>query len=205
MGSAVLYGGPVLALLLLIAIHHRLAILPTALSIVARRERIDGEARAMTALQEAAAAKVGPITTSLRALAEQSEARNRDAVAAAELRARVAERRASEAASALGAASELVRELRMTLDGLGDLRATLARMGEPPTVASPRVTPVPDSGARKTVEVEPQAGGTPPPTRAGEGDPDDERTKVSSRSVVGAPPESRPAILPPPSSGAGHG
>jgi small-conductance mechanosensitive channel len=123
------------------ALCRRLDRLPAAFLARARRERREGEARALAVLQEEAAAKVGAITTSLRALEEQHEARSRDERAAAELRARVAERRAQEAAPALVPAVELVRELRAMIDRLTE--------SEEPAACAPtedRVTPTLPTG-----------------------------------------------------------
>jgi hypothetical protein len=77
---------------------------------------------------------------SLRALEEQAAARHRDEVAAVEVRARVAERRASETLPALGAALDLVHELRSMLD---------AMIGAAPGAhPAERVTPVLDPSAQ---------------------------------------------------------
>jgi hypothetical protein len=125
------------------ALCRKLAGLPAAFRAQVRRERSEGEGRAMAVLQEAAAAKVGSITLALRALEERAVARHRDEVAALEVRARVAERRALEVVPPLGAAVELVRALRSALDALSGL------VTEPrePTAEHPadRVTPVLDS------------------------------------------------------------
>jgi hypothetical protein len=102
------------------ALWNKLAGLPAAIQAEMRRERREGEARALTVLQEAAAAKVGSITLALRSLEEQESARHRAELGAAELRARLAERRAAEVAPVLGAASDLVRDLRTLLDRVQD-------------------------------------------------------------------------------------
>ena len=123
------------------ALYRKLAGLPGAFLAQARRERTEGEARAMAVLQETAAAKVGSITLSLRSLEEQTLARHRDERAAVELRARVAERRGSETLPALGAAQDLVRELRSVLD---TLLGSAAETHEP---AADRITPLLESEA----------------------------------------------------------
>jgi hypothetical protein len=105
------------------ALWNKLAGLPAAIQAEVRRERREGEARALTVLQEAAAARVGSITLALRSLEEQESARHRAELGAAETRARVAERRVSEVLPALGAASDLVRELRALLDWVRDAEA----------------------------------------------------------------------------------
>ena len=115
--------------------------LPAAFLALARRERAEGEARALTALQEMAAARVGAITLSLQSLEEQQIERNRDERAAAEVRARVAERRVAEMVPALGAATELVREARSLVDALSD---HVAVTEDPP---DGRPTPVPEHTA----------------------------------------------------------
>ena len=110
--------GAGLNLVLWAVLRRKIDELPAAFLALARRERAEGEARALTALQEMAAARVGAITLSLHALEEQQIERNRDERAAAEVRARVAERRAAEVVPPLGAASELVREARSLVDAL---------------------------------------------------------------------------------------
>jgi hypothetical protein len=79
---------------------------------LSRQERAADEAHALAVLEAAAAARINVLTLSLRSYEEQLAERSREAVAAAELRARVAEGRSTAAVSALGAASQLVGELR---------------------------------------------------------------------------------------------
>ena len=169
MVTGILYGGLALALALLVAIYRRLGALPFALRAQARRERDAGQAEALTALQAAAAAKVGAITAAISSHEEEAAARCLSEIGAAELRARVAERRTSDAIPVLGAASELVRELRHLLDELRPAGAEL-RPAHP--------TPMPDSGARLTVATGRPARCAPP---AGEDEPEDEPTMVARR------------------------
>jgi len=157
MVTGILCGGLALVVVLLVAIYRRLGALPIALRAQVKRERAVGQAQALTALQEAAAAKVGPITASIRAYEEGAATRYREEVAAAEVRARMAERRASNAVPVLGAASELVRDLRRTLDDVLALGPQVAAR------RSAAVTPVPDSGARVAIEVRRCACGGGPP------------------------------------------
>jgi hypothetical protein len=119
--TVVLCVGLALALALLVAAHRRLDGLPLRIWSIAKRERDEREGAAVTALQEATAARVGPIVSSLRSYHEQIAATLRVQVADAEMRARVAERRSSEAGVALRAASELVREARALRDDLARL------------------------------------------------------------------------------------
>jgi hypothetical protein len=86
--------------------------LPLRLALLLKERRAADEAHALAVLEAAASAKVHAQTLSLRAHDEELAQRHRDAVAAAELRAHVAERRSAGAVSALDAASALVRELR---------------------------------------------------------------------------------------------
>jgi hypothetical protein len=149
--SILLGAGLVLALALLIAIHGKLAELPLRIRRQVERDRAADEARALTTLQEAAAARVGTIVLSLRQCHEALEAYLRSDIAQSETRARVCERRSSDAGVALGAASALVSELRGILDDLprlGHARASPAIVGAQ--------LPEPEDGAdasRVTVEI----------------------------------------------------
>ena len=221
MGLVILFVclGAALNLALWATLWRSVAGLPAAFLALARRERAEGEARALTVLEEMAARRVGAITSSLQALEEQQIERNRNEIAAAEVRARVAERRATDAAPVLGAASELVRELRRTLDelgrtleGLGGLLSVVQVASDMALAAAP-ATPMPDSGARRTGGM----GGTqaaaretvpagpasdrrtletaPPPGCAlslippGEEDADDDCTLVATRPAIRPPPQ----------------
>ncbi len=123
MGLVILFvgAGAALNLALWVALWRKVDELPAAFLALARRERADAEARALTVLQEMAAARVTSITLSLQSLEEQHIERNRNERAEAEVRARVAERRAHDTGTALAPAGALVRELRATLDALGEL------------------------------------------------------------------------------------
>jgi len=165
--ATLLFGaGLVLALALLIAINHRLARLVPRLSAIVRAERAHDDARSLTALQEAAAAKVGLVTVSLRRYEEQVAEAFRAQVAEAETRARMVERQSADAGIALSAAAELVRELRALLDGAG------ARRDQP--AAEP-------DDARRTLKL-----GAPPGNADDE--PDEEPTKVGKPPATGAAP-----------------
>jgi hypothetical protein len=119
--TVVLCVGLALALALLVAVHRRLDGLPLRIWSIAKKERAQDESAAVTALQEATAARVGPIVTSIRAHEEQIAAIFRTQVAEAQMRARIAERQSSDAGVALRAASELVREARALRDDLARL------------------------------------------------------------------------------------
>jgi hypothetical protein len=99
------------------ALYRRLDGLPLRLWSMAKTDREAGDSRALTLLQERTAAKVGDIVSSLRTHEEHVADAFRAQVAEAEIRARVSERRSSEAGVALSVASGLVRELRELLDG----------------------------------------------------------------------------------------
>jgi hypothetical protein len=133
------------------ALYRRLDGLPERIFALARRQRAADQARALTVLQEMAAARVGPLVQGLRVYHEQLDADLRGRIAAAELRARVTERSSSEAGVALSAASTLVRELRALLDGVTGLAA--------PAVGEAR-------DARDTVETAPADSGTARKPRA---------------------------------------
>jgi hypothetical protein len=111
-----LVAGLGLALVLLIALHHRISSLPFALWSEARREREDTAPKALDAMKEAVAAKVGNSLIALQRYEDNIAGIFRAQVADAETRARVAERRAADTSSALQAATTLLRELREVLD-----------------------------------------------------------------------------------------
>jgi hypothetical protein len=100
------------------ALYRQLDGLPLRIWSLAKKERGDGDARALTALEETTAARVGAIVMSLRTYEEHLAAAFRAQVAEAEVRARIVERQSAEAGVVLSAASALVRELRGALDGV---------------------------------------------------------------------------------------
>ena len=177
--AIVLSGGLLLASALLI-IHRRLSRLPARLVAILRQERAQDDARSLWALQEATAIRVAASTAALRAHEEQVAASFRAQIADAETRARVAERRSSDAAVALSAAAELVRELRAALDTFGELRAA--------RVASPEVAVDADRTTRATCAL-PRVGPGGLPSAAAEGDEADEneQTRVGRKPRAAAP------------------
>jgi hypothetical protein len=174
MATALIGAGIALALLLLLDLRRRLDALPARIYGIAKQERDRDERHATTALTEATAAKVISITAALRVYEEELAATSRLQAADAEKRARMSERRLSDAGTALEAAAVLVRELRGVLDGL---RAA------PPAVASE-----PDPDTRATVEMIRPATSVPPP-RDGEDDEPEELTTVTTRA-----PETTPMV-----------
>jgi hypothetical protein len=182
MFAIVLSSGLLLASVLL-AIHRRLSGLPARLVAILRQERAQDEARAVWALQEATAIRVGASTVALRAHEEQIAATFRAQIAEAEARARVAERRSSDAAVALSTATELVREVRATLEALGEVPFIVAELrGLQARVAEHAVeVPSPDS-ARQTIEIGPPVSCALP---VDEEEPDEEPTKISARPELG--------------------
>lgn len=132
MATFLLGAGLALAIALLVAIYRKLERLPT---------RAQSDATAIIALKNATAIEVATITAALRSYEEHLAEQHQQAVAGAETRARLAERRASDAGVALSAASELVRELRALIDD--------ARGSRVQPLAEPAVVDIDD--ARKTV------------------------------------------------------
>jgi hypothetical protein len=126
-------------------LHRKVAEVPRTVWEIVRQERAAEAARAQTLVQEAAAVRVGAIVRSLREHEEQGAASLRAQIAEAENRARVTERRASDAGVALSAVSELVRESRALRDELRSLVAT-ARAPAAPGAASE------ERAERETVE-----------------------------------------------------
>jgi hypothetical protein len=114
-------------------IARRVDLIPWRTWELSKKELAHENGPALAALQEAA--KLGPVVASIRAYHEQIAADFRAQIGDAQLRARVVERRSSDAGVALDAASALVRELRALRD------AELARGGSPPAPA-PHPPPV---------------------------------------------------------------
>jgi hypothetical protein len=114
------------------ALYLRVDGLPLRIWSMAKKERAESDTRSATALQEAAAGKVGAIVNALRAYQEEVAKAYRAQIGEADLRTRICERRSSEAGVALSAATVLVRELRAILDrvGLPAEKADGARLSE---------------------------------------------------------------------------
>jgi hypothetical protein len=224
-GSTALFLGLILYAGTLVLIRSWINATPARLRAIAKQERERDERRDVDALQEATAVKVGTITRSLRDHEEQIAADLRAQVAAAETRARMAEarargaeREASEATSMLAVVSELLRDVRATHQGLGELPALVDELRAMVAKAGPRAPAAPPDieaeEARQTVEMKAPASGEPPPDAAADDDdaPDEEMTKVAERPaahLLAAPSSSglrlapARAAVPPPASGRG--
>jgi hypothetical protein len=146
-------------------IYRKVAELPRTVWEIVRQERAAETARAQGALQEAAALKVGAILRSLREHEEQSAASLRAQIADAENRARVTERRASDAGVALSTASELVRESRALRDDLRGVVATATAPAAPRGAGEERETVELPRGAPEAVETTRMPGGAAPASR----------------------------------------
>jgi hypothetical protein len=218
-GSVAILLGLALYVGTLVLIRNWINATPARLWAIAKQERERDERKELDALQEATAAKVGAITRALREHGEQITADLRAQMAAAETRARmaetrvrVAEREASNATSMLAIASELLRDVRSTHQGLGELPALIAELRAlaktgPATLPAP--PPEGDDETRKTVEMRPPASCTPPGSAEGEDEPEEELTQVASRPAALPVPASSsglrisPRAAPPPASGGG--
>jgi len=176
---AVVCLGAGLHLTLFVATYRALAALPERVWKLAQAERTATEARALTALQEVAATKVGSLVLGLRAYHDQFETHLRAQVAEAEVRARVAERRSLDAGTALDAASTLVAELRGLVE---DLPRLLARAAVQHAVeGTPTLPPKRDAGADPAPDHATIEGG-----HADDADePEEERTHVAPRPLPG--------------------
>lgn len=169
-----------LGFVLLLRIQREVAGLPARVWSIARQERARDDSHALAVLQEAAAGKVIAITAALRLYEEELAATSRAQVADAEKRARIAERRQSEAGAPMEAATLLVRELRSALD---ELRAGRAA---PPDEAPPTTPAEPDQ--RPTVEMpKAPASCAPPANDAEEEEEHEELTTVAARPPAGTP------------------
>ncbi|MFT3769635.1 MAG: hypothetical protein QM820_29720 [Minicystis sp.] len=194
-----------LSLALLVMILRKLDGLPARVWAIARHERERDESLALTALQEATAAKVGTMTAALRQYEEQVAATLRAQVADAQARARAAERRLSDTGSALEAATALVRELRAALDEARVPSAPRFGASEEPVHPKADGAALGDADQRETVEMpKPPASCEPP---ASDDEPEEELTTIAARPPPGttaasnglrfAPrPKARPAVLP---------
>ena len=203
MANALLGAALALILLLLLDLRRRLDGLPARLWSIARQERDRDEKKATTALTEATAGKVISITAALRVYEEELAARSRLLVADAEKRARIAERRLSDAGAALDAATALVRELRGALDQARS--AALAAPAEPDpdtraTVEMPwRAAPPAPSEARESKARESKARKSEArESEARESEEPEELTTVAARPVAIAPPGSAEPLSPEP-------
>ena len=164
-------------------IYRKVATLPRTVWEIVRQERAAEAARAQTALQEAAALRVGAITLSLREHEEALTAGLRAQIADADNRARVIERRASDAGVALSTATELVRESRALRDGLrGQVAAT---------------APPPAADQRETIELPKLAPEAVETTRKPEGSAPASRERRSPRGTAeGLAPPGSAVVLP---------
>jgi hypothetical protein len=171
--SAALLLGLALYVATILVIRRWVADIPARVATLIERERTNGEQRALDTLRAAAGERVGKLVLSLRDYEEQTAAAVRARAAADSTRARMAEgradaaaREAAEALTVLGAASELVKQLRAVLD----------RAEPPPTEARDEAG---DPQERRTVEMKPRAG--LPSAHDDEPEEEEERTKVAAR------------------------
>lgn len=116
--------------------------LPLRVWQVAQRNRAADETRALDVLQAAAASRLGGLVIGVQTYHEQLAGLVRAQLAETEVRARVGERRASEAGSALVVASALVRDLRTLAEDLPSIFDRRARRDdrEPPPSPEARST-----------------------------------------------------------------
>jgi hypothetical protein len=163
------------------ALFSKLNELPRRLGRFAERHDAEGERSGMTALQEAVASRVAGYRTQ---------------VIDAEIRARLAERQASEAGVALFAASALVRELHQVLDRAHQGARAPSRSAptlpeerdtamEPAAIGTTRKPGGPEPASRERPS--PRAGLSseiaPAPQDEGERSSEDDMTQMLSRPV----------------------
>jgi hypothetical protein len=155
------------------ALFAKLRALPLSVAKAAQRDRVADEKLALDVLQAAAASRVAGLVIGLQRYHEQLGGLVRAQLADAEVRARVSERRSSDAAVALSAASVLVRELRGLLNDAATLMDCAAARTAP-DATSPRTglssgivpAPVPQEGEDRLT--------------------DDDLTHIGSRPLSGA-------------------
>jgi hypothetical protein len=151
--------GAALNLALWGAVYHKLHDFPASASKVIERNRAVDETRALDVLQAAAASRLGGLVVGVQTYHEQLAGLARAKVAEAEVRARMTERRASDAAVALDAASALVRDLRTLAE---DLPSLMDRRALHTGIAIGEATArreEPDPEERATVEMPPGTSG----------------------------------------------
>lgn len=120
-----------LVLVELWVLHRRVNELPLATWSVVKDMRAEDQAKALDALEEAAASKVPALVAEIRSYHDELEASLRGHAANAEMRARVIERRSLEVGVALGEASRLLSQLRAIVDG-----ASARREPQPAQIAA---------------------------------------------------------------------
>jgi hypothetical protein len=103
------------------ALYYKVQHTPLAVWQALQRTRAADENRALDVLQAAAASRIAGLVLALQSHHEHLAALVRAQIADAEMRARVSERRSSEAGIALDAASTLVRDLRTLAEDLPSL------------------------------------------------------------------------------------
>jgi hypothetical protein len=151
MGTLIVIGvvGAVLNLALWGAVYFKLSELPASVGRIVQRDRVADETRALDTLQAMAAARLGGLVVGIQTYHGEMATRLNAQVAAADTRARLIERRASEAGVALYTATTLVRQLRGLLDDLSSASAPVP----PERTSAPDVDP--DDVNRATVEMRP--------------------------------------------------
>ena len=174
-----------LCLALLLAVYVRLSSLPRRVAETIRQERARETSSAQSALQEAAAVRVGAIVQALRAHEAEMAVSLRMQIADAEIRARVAERREQDVGAALGAAVDLVRDLYTLRD---QAREMLSRAALPPLVSN--------DGERETTELPRAAApGLAPPGSAAPLPSEPAITAAGLGPRPGGPPARRSTLL----------
>jgi hypothetical protein len=118
---------------LLFIISRKLDGIPRAAWSLAKKEREAEVPKALDAMKEAVASRVGGSVVAIQRYEESIAESFRAQIAEAEMRARMSERRAADTATALQAATALVRELREALDAARALPAP-TRAGSLPSV-----------------------------------------------------------------------
>jgi hypothetical protein len=167
-----------------VLIVRKLDGLPGALRRIAARERDD----AAGAMKEAVAKRAGEALVAIRGHEQQLDQSLRLQLADAEARARVAERRAADTATALEAASTLVRDLRAALDSAAGLTLALAAQGSARPPGPPRPTSQPSEAppaadeptARDTLEM-----GAPPAPPVASANEDEDSVDDGANTTVG--------------------
>ncbi len=190
MGFITLIGTIALALqvALWLTLRRKIDAMPQRFAGLVRRERIDAAEQAQTLLQEATAAKIGPLVSALRIYHDQMRQDLQGQLAQQERRRQDAEGRVNEAGAALAAALTLLRELRAALD-----RVAGCSGAHEPSTARPAIPAGPDTeDERRTFESPPPAISAPPGATPDDAlDDDDDKTVIAARRAIPPPPLSQ--------------
>jgi hypothetical protein len=193
----IIAGMAVAILFVLALLSWRIDAIPRRIVALIKNERVRDEGQAQAILMEAAALKLGPLLAGIRTYHEQMNASLRAQIADAEMRARMSERRASDATTYLGAASTLVAELRALHEASEKIGPAAPALPAEPALVAAGLASRRQRSPAGTPSME-DSGDWPHSERPS--DPEGERTRVGPRpspGALGVPEPSIPSRKPP--------